>query len=999
MASRPFQASEAFDKNMNNDGWDDWDWNDNSNPYAQQQSQQSIPQQHQSPQQQQQQQHQSQPSPATYYQQQQHSNLQFNPNMPVQNFRPSQNNNVNPNFTSFSSPQNQFQHYNSSVSPNPTNLFGSMPLPPQQQHQQGQQNQQQQSPMMHMYSGANPTNNVQAITSNPSYQPVNEESVFNNNNNNNVNVNYRDLTESDTSNFVNNNIPISQPSQDNLNASINFFDKLEQPTMQQQLINTQNSFQMQSNRNDDVNAREELETTSRIPDNSVNTPFNKQLPQVMKLYKNDKLSPQWSIESQISQTSSDKSIESDSKSSTHYTPQSHSFVENSEIIPNRIPYNADKHEKISSTSNYFEQKTNVTDESNSGNGEMMKLTTPTTNTNAEFTHNIETQSGGITENTFLPLPPPPLAECTETVNLSEQSLFEHTSNVQRTKSNTTPPLPPPPIESNAMKISSQVEPNSGMKIQQVPIPPIDTSSGPKMNPPTAMSAAVNPYSVDKNRANNYRRVGRPVHQSLSAQSSDLSSSQQLQQPPPPQQHQQQQAIPSVSQASMQFYQQKTKDVHSMEQPDNSEYPDVNRDVEVENVEVAPNNDRNKYLQTSHLSEEGYNTVKRELTTEINDNPPPPGLSRLVLGQPENDNINRNFVYEPPEGLDRMIPGTDLSYSNNFNLNRQADGQVSSLQPINQTVQIPPMANINTTDRNLYLVPGESDIQSQRVVLPGVDNVKTSAFQAPPAPLALNVESMMSDFTVNDQHREVIMDGENLDDNDKLNEIASRNEPIEGANNSDANIQLNSSSADINTTIDTNKKDFSLASSCEDSDRDRMLYKTGQNMDDKKRKFKNKERYETEDTDYSDRDRRIYKDEKIREKDSHGKLEKEQRDSKEKERSGLKSRDRREPKDKDKYRESKYDRYRERDRDRDQDRDRDARYETDGSRYETESSRKYDKDDKRYSTRDEYWRRNDDDYRRDDKDRRYKRERDDRNPHRDRDRDREDKRRGKCSINE
>ncbi|XP_077284165.1 endoplasmic reticulum export factor secretory 16 [Arctopsyche grandis] len=138
-------------------------------------------------------------------------------------------------------------------------------------------------------------------------------------------------------------------------------------------------------------------------------------------------------------------------------------------------------------------------------------------------------------------------------------------------------------------------------------------------------------------------------------------------------------------------------------PDNSERPDNPSPVQypvqyphpvhqtpVENCEIAPNNDRNEYLQTGHLSDAGFNdntnfrdslsSERRNDPTTGSDNYPPPGLRRMVLGQPESQ-FNQSSLFaldDPPPGLSRMVPGHIDIYnqSNDDYLDRQVDGQTT-----------------------------------------------------------------------------------------------------------------------------------------------------------------------------------------------------------------------------------------------------------------------------------------------------------------------------------
>lgn len=137
-------------------------------------------------------------------------------------------------------------------------------------------------------------------------------------------------------------------------------------------------------------------------------------------------------------------------------------------------------------------------------------------------------------------------------------------------------------------------------------------------------------------------------------------------------------------------------------PDNSERPDIPPPVNfrpmqfphpvhqntVENFEVAPSNDRNEYLQTGHLSDPAYdntNFADEDVSRNaLQESYSPPGFRRMVLGQPESEfGQNSSFISdEPPPGLSRMVPGqlTDSSnlYSqpNDDYLDRQIDGQTT-----------------------------------------------------------------------------------------------------------------------------------------------------------------------------------------------------------------------------------------------------------------------------------------------------------------------------------
>jgi hypothetical protein len=115
---------------------------------------------------------------------------------------------------------------------------------------------------------------------------------------------------------------------------------------------------------------------------------------------------------------------------------------------------------------------------------------------------------------------------------------------------------------------------------------------------------------------------------------------------------------------------------------------------------TPFTDRHNYLVTGQLSQERQQQPLEDLR------------ERQVTGT---DEAGANV---PPPGLNRMVTGTETMPENYLSYQRQADGEVS--------VQRPPMppaihhATPATTDRNLYLVAGESDVNNQRVI-PGVES--------------------------------------------------------------------------------------------------------------------------------------------------------------------------------------------------------------------------------------------------------------------------------------
>lgn len=410
----------------------------------------------------------------------------------------------------------------------------------------------------------------------------------------------------------------------------------------------------------------------------------------------------------------------------------------------------------------------------------------------------------------------------------------------------------------------------------------------------------------------------------------------------------------------------------------------------ENAE-PPQNERNQYLQTGHLSDEGVDLVALSPNSEnnnYNDNLPPPGLSRLVLGEPEASPVNQsNHLPSHPPPLNRMIPGDETGSEINLNLERQADGQDVSPPSIqsrnmsqftvptthlNQAHQNENQTSRNITDRNLYLVAGESntEVPNMQRVVTGVDN--------------RTIETTVT------EPRELVMDGENLNDNRQIPPppVSVREEPIEGANTSDdlpnqSSLNQHQSQVDAAENViahpSNSKYNSNPSTGNEDSDRDKGYYKQG--GDDRRSEERGKKKgrqYETEDTDHSTRDSRRYRDDRNRsdkrdrkEKDSSKNRDKYSQRS-QKDRSSNRDRYYRDDKD-----ESNYDR---KHSDRHKESDKYSRYETDGSRYDTEDP-KYERRERRKNERDHG---------------RYRDGRSDRQ-HR-RNRDVEDRERGKLKFN-
>ncbi|KAK4881738.1 hypothetical protein RN001_005057 [Aquatica leii] len=130
-------------------------------------------------------------------------------------------------------------------------------------------------------------------------------------------------------------------------------------------------------------------------------------------------------------------------------------------------------------------------------------------------------------------------------------------------------------------------------------------------------------------------------------------------------------------------------------PDNSEQPDTipqafrNNLVKTtsqqwpENNE-APINDRNQYLETGQLSNNEFNQSQ---IADSSDSLPPPGFTRMVLGQIEQADSNLGNQDEPPPGLSRMVLGETGSSSvllkSDEPLHRMIPGGSSSPKPMSR----------------------------------------------------------------------------------------------------------------------------------------------------------------------------------------------------------------------------------------------------------------------------------------------------------------------------
>ncbi|XP_055380645.1 uncharacterized protein LOC129611490 isoform X2 [Condylostylus longicornis] len=429
-------------------------------------------------------------------------------------------------------------------------------------------------------------------------------------------------------------------------------------------------------------------------------------------------------------------------------------------------------------------------------------------------------------------------------------------------------IPPPqmPLEQTMCQEESTAE----NKMMQLPPPPLmhqsQTASNPfKRTGPAhhGKAGALLQASTKSNNSIQQPSVGTPFFS-----------------PPPPEGFQN-----STQQNYSSLQNQENQEIIS---PENSEIiNDVN-----ENVEAT--SDRNRYMQISHLSEDGsefhhsnpqsqQSGRKNEDQSNENDAFPPPGLSRLVLGQPETENTtlppppissisqNTSSNYIPPD-FDRMIPGTELASSSTLNLERQADGQDTIPSPIsaftNVQVQSADIDDEITSDRNLYQVPGKSEHnehQQSQIFVQTVppNNVALSMPQHQNERVVTGVENNNSTNQMNNNQRELELDGENLEDEQQFhqqqqlnsgkvfgsNQIdlempSLRDEPIEGANTQDfiKKADVNKSNeVESNSTMGINEKVVqSLPSTANDEsdekgERSKIGRRNSRHLDDKRSK--------------------------------------------------------------------------------------------------------------------------------------------------------------------
>lgn len=411
----------------------------------------------------------------------------------------------------------------------------------------------------------------------------------------------------------------------------------------------------------------------------------------------------------------------------------------------------------------------------------------------------------------------------------------------------------------------------------------------------------------------------------------------------------------------------------------------------DNSESITHNDRNEYLQTGHLSGEGENsamfagvdTLAQYSSSEGNgDSLPPPGLSRLVLGEPETNEVNNS---QPPPGLDRLVTGIEISQAD-INLDRQADGQDNAGTTVSQlirsnsqfssvqsqpTTPLQPVESPNyeidsnepilESDRNQYLVAGENVIDNTNVaatativpntnierVVTGLENVENQDLTLPTS----------SGYGC----RDLDMDGENIEDQQQQQQQKQKQpqqkqpkqqqpqppqQPIQqqAQNRFNANTQPPVDTVeDADKPSNHNQKNQSNLSSGNESEREKAYQSRKgptSKRSDERRKKRDETRYDSDDTDHSIRERRRPKESERYEKERgyRGRsMDVDENDSRSyRDRSEKQYRGEKHHRPPSRDEEDRYERYRY--TEGRSNRDNKYRYETDGSHYEKDDPR-------------------------------------------------------------
>ncbi|GBP78864.1 Protein transport protein Sec16A [Eumeta japonica] len=581
----------------------------------------------------------------------------------------------------------------------------------------------------------------------------------------------------------------------------------------------------------------------------------------------DNLTPQWSIESQMSQESSDgpatqfeSTYRSDSQSRNSNKSSPGLNMDNFNYVPSNVDdmtlqdLVSAKNIKSDTIKNYDNFPSDRAEMQNNPDNLTMSLKEMNITNRENVTPDVVLSADNSTHD--------PL-----------ESISNTTSNVTLAASSVS--MPPP---------------NN--------FPPISASQNPFKH-----SGVFSHKNVVKSSSPNVAPINQPSVSTFSKDISDLTSNSNLSSPS---------VINKLSQQrnkSASYYQ--TANLETT--PDNSERPDHPqlsnfRSMPIpqpipDNLEVAPKNDRNEYLQTAHLSSGDYGE-----NTDFTREALPLGLRRLVVGQQEGEysqtlNLSSD---EPPPGLSRMVPGqqneSDNIYSqpNDDYLGRHIDGQPTDATSRNSYrqadgQQIHTNFMSNTTSRNSErrpigldrMVPGEPSLDeysrsqqyqntnystsSEHRIVTGVDydypqmtqecnpseireqNVDGSDYmEHMPRGVPRNVVGVRDvsveapmDYNLHttttvpdlDQTRELTVEGENLQDLSIISSVElsfSRDQPLDGADMTIADLGIDrktdmSDSIDLPMTSSRRQSLNRTNTSGEDSERDKT-YKASPKRD-------------------------------------------------------------------------------------------------------------------------------------------------------------------------
>lgn len=449
-------------------------------------------------------------------------------------------------------------------------------------------------------------------------------------------------------------------------------------------------------------------------------------------------------------------------------------------------------------------------------------------------------------------------------NWQQQNLFNNNTNQQQQQLSQVPSnnltewqnLQAPPVsQSPTVSLSNHSLPSSNVGYFQGHFdpPPKDERSIAQEMPPQVphLAPPASTNSINSNKTNNDQiyQSQSPKYENLeNVQSAQISEPvmfvpQLLPQPsssplfnvaPPPK-------IPSSTNEISYPENRERPDDLSLPPPPPSSQPQISQAVSIPTSSVS-SIDRHNYLVTGQLSQEfpPFNTNQQH--ESFNESLPPPGLSRMVVGEPEN---NQEQVLQTsqsdllPPRSNRMVTGNEMTPASFMNYQRQADGEVShesssALPPFSTVNQQPPIqqsqqqisqqqlpqhhvaeslqqsSSFNISDRNLYLVAGESDANSQRVIT-GVESDNNAPLNIinPLQNLHIEDDEDFVNISVTQMSRNI--DGDGMEEQfiqqqqiqhsqiqQSLDNSQQREEEIEGANDNNVDLVNNSAQQAVNT---------------------------------------------------------------------------------------------------------------------------------------------------------------------------------------------------------